>query len=174
MKLKYIISFLTLILINCNLFGQAEKFDIQNGEIKPLVQPINGMNSDSIYIKSNEWINYNFRRADAVIGSSVDNKMIRFTGINPSFAKSYGYNYDLEFTIRIEFKENRYRLTVENLRSGNNGTFANFNLGEYYKSNGQPRKAYKDFVVGIENTLDNLNLSIYDYLTGKTEKSDDW
>jgi len=174
MKLKYIITFLTLILINSNLFGQAEKFDIQNGEIKPLVQSVKGMKSDSIYIKSNEWINYNFKKEDAVIGSSIDNKMIRFTGINPSFAKSFGYTYDLEFTIRIEFKENRYRLTVENLRSGNNGIFANFNLGDYYKSNGQPRKAYKNFVVGIESTLDNLNLSIYNYLTGKTEKNDDW
>jgi len=174
MKLNYIISFLTLILINNNLFGQAEKFEIQNGEIKPLVQSINGMKSDSIYTKSNEWINYNFKKADAVIGSSIDNKMIRFIGINPSFAKSFGYTYDLEFQIRIDFKENRYRLTVENLRSGNKGIFANFKLGDYYKSNGKPRKAYKDFVIGIENTLNDLNVSVFNYLTGKTEKNDDW
>ena len=135
----------------------------------PLVQSVDGIKSDSIYIKTNEWINYNFKRADAVIGSSIDNKMIRFTGINPSFAKSFGYVYDLEFTIRIEFKENRYRLTVENLRSGNNGTFANFNFSDYYKSNGEPRKAYKDFVIGIENTLHKLNQSIYNYVTGKIE-----
>lgn len=174
MKLNYTILFLTLILINSNLFGQAENFDIENGEIKPIVQPIDGMKSDSLYIKSIEWINYNFKKADAVIGSSIDNKMIRFTGINPSFSNSHGYTYDLEFTVRIEFKENRYKLTIENLRSGNNGTFANFNLGDYYKSNGEPRKAYLDFVIGIENTLNNLNLSIYNYLTGKTKKNDDW
>jgi hypothetical protein len=165
---------LSLTILNGNLFGQAEKFKMQNGEIEPLVQSISGMKSDSIYIKSNEWINYNFKKADAVIGSSIDNKMIRFTGINSSFARSFGYTYDLEFQIRIEFKENRYRLTVENLRSGNNGTFANFNLGDYYKSNGKPRKAYQDFVIGIENTLNNLNDSIYNYLTGKTAKNDDW
>ncbi len=82
--------------------------------------------------------------------------------------------YDLEFTIRIEFKENRYRLTVENLCSGNKGTFANFKLADYYKSNGKPRKAYADFVNGIENTLNNLNISIYNHLTGKTKNKDDW
>ena len=174
MKLSYIILILSLTLINGNLFGQAEKFKIQNGEIEPLVQSVGEMNNDSIYAKSNEWINYNFKKADAVIGSSIDNKMIRFTGINPSFAKTMGYTYDLEFQIRIEFKENRYRLTVENLRSGHNGVFADFNLGDYYKSNGEPRKAYKDFVIGIENTINNINLSIYNYLTGKTEKNDDW
>tara|TARA_R110001583_G_scaffold70034_4_gene198557 strand:+ start:31 stop:555 length:525 start_codon:yes stop_codon:yes gene_type:complete len=174
MKLNYIILILSLTFINGNVFGQAEKFGIKNGDIEPLVQSVNGMKSDSIYSKSNEWINYNFKKADAVIGSSIDNKMIRFTGINPNFAKSFGYIYDLEFTIRIEFKENRYRLTVENLRSGNNGIFANFNFSDYYKSNGEPRKAYKDFVIGIENTLNNLNQSIYNYMTGKTEKKDDW
>ena len=174
MKLNYILSFLMLILIDTYLFAQADKFYIQNGEIKSIVQSIPEMKGDSIYVKSNEWINYNFKNADAVIGSSIDNKMMRFTGINPSFAKSFGYTYDLEFTIRIEFKENRYRLTVENLRSGNNGTYANFNLGDYYKSNGEPRKPYVDFVIGIENTLNNLNFSLYNYIIGKTEKNDEW
>ncbi len=91
MKFNYLITLLLVIFISPNLFGQIEKFDIQNGEIKPLVQSVQEMKSEETYSKSNEWINYNFKNADAVIGSSVNNKMIRFTGIKPSFAKSYGY-----------------------------------------------------------------------------------
>jgi hypothetical protein len=174
MKFNYLIALCVIIFITTKSFGQIEKFNIQNGEIKPLVQSIEKMNSEEIYIKSNEWINYSFKKADAVIGSSVDKKMVRFTGIKPEFAKTFGYIYDLEFTIRIDIKDNRYRLTVENLRSGNNGIFANFNFADYYKSNGKPRKSYQDFVIGIENTLNNLNISIYNYLTGKTEENDDW
>ena len=87
MKINYLIAFLFASIISLNSFGQAEKFDIGNGKIEPLVQSVSGMKSDSIYAKSNEWINYNFKKADAVTGSSIDNKMIRFTGINPSFSK---------------------------------------------------------------------------------------
>lgn len=169
-----LIVLIVIFLFSQKSFGQIEKFNFNNGEIKALIQPIGEMKSEEFYNKLNEWINYNFKKADAVIGSSVENKMLRFTGIKPNFAKSFGYVYDLEFTIKIEFKENKYRMTVEDLRSGYRGIFTNLNLKDYYKSDGEPKKAYKSFVYGIENTLNNLNISIYNYLTEKSKIDDEW
>ncbi len=38
MKFNYLITLLLVIFISPNLFGQIEKFDIQNGEIKPIME----------------------------------------------------------------------------------------------------------------------------------------
>lgn len=172
-----IILILSLFLINTSLFGQAKKFNINSEDIESLIQSVGEMTKDSIYTKSKEWINQTFINSDAVIGSSIENQMIRFTGVQPNYYRASRYTFDLEFQIRIEFKENRYRLTVESLRNGNNGVFADINRGVCYKSDGEPRssKQCRDLLIGIENTLNNLNLSIYNYLIGETEYSEeDW
>ena len=109
MKINYLIAFLFASIISLNSFGQAEKFDIGNGKIEPLVQSVSGMKSDSIYAKSNEWINYNFKKADAVTGSSIDNKMIRFTGINPSFSKVS----DILMTSNFKSELNLKKIAIE-------------------------------------------------------------
>lgn len=172
MKLNYFILIFAFSIISSSMLGQANKIVIKDGKIEPVIQSIEGINAIESYQKFSEWINLHYKNADAVKGSSVENKFTRFTGIKLGFAKSFGYVYDLEYTIMVEFKDNRYRLTVEQLRSGNNGVFASFNLGDYYK-NGEPRKSYISFVNGIEQSLNDINKSIYEYLTGQ-EKKDDW
>jgi hypothetical protein len=177
MKTKLILLVaISFILIN-NAFTQEkpENVKIVNGNIEPIVQSIQGITADSGYYKLNEWINYNYKNAGAVIGSSIESKFIRFTGIKASYATSMGYVYDLEYTIKVEFKNEKYRLTIEELKSGNKGIFANINLADYYKSNGEPRKAYQNFTTGIESSINEINLSIYNYLTNKmNNESDDW
>ncbi len=168
--MKYFITLFLTLSINFVVFGQSEKFKVHSGEFEPLIQSVTDMKTEEIYNKSIEWINYTFKNANVVIGSSVKNEMLHFTGIKRSFAKSFGYLYDLEFSIRIEFKENKYRLTVENLRTGVKGIFSAINLNDYYNSDGTPRKAYKTFINEIENTLNELNLSLYNSLNEKSEK----
>ena len=174
MRLYIFIPVVIFLISNFEVIGQnqAEKVIIKNGSIEPLVQLTEGISPADGYKKLNEWVNYNYKNADAVIGSSIENKFLRFTGITPNFATSFGYVYDLEYTIRVEFKDGKYRLTVEQLRSGNNGIFATFDLDDYYKSNGEPRKAYQSFTDGIEESLNRINLSIFKYLTSQTEKAD--
>lgn len=175
MKSFFLIPLTICLFISFNVSGQAEKIIIEKGNIEPLVQLVENLNADDGYKKINEWVNFTYKDADAVIGSSIENRFLRFTGIKQNFATSFGYVYDLEYTIRIEFKDNKYRLTVDNLRSGNSGVFADFNLSDYYKKDGEPRKSYKDFTDGIEIALSDLNSSIFNYLTGVTEKvNDDW
>ena len=157
MKLNYFLLIFACSAISSSVLGQADKISIKDGSIEPLIQSIEGISADNGYQKMTEWINYNYKNADAVKGSSIENKFMKFTGIKPSFATSFGYLYDLEYTIRVEFKDNRYRLVVEQLRSGNNGVFANFNLGDYYK-NGEPRKSYTSFINGIEQSINDINV----------------
>jgi hypothetical protein len=170
MKLKCIILLSACLLINVKVVSQTTKISIKDGSIEPLVLSIDSISAEKGYKKTLEWLNYNYKSADAVKGSSIENKFVRFTGIKPNFATSFGYVYDLEYTIMVEFKDNRYRFVVEQLRSGVSGVFANFRLSDYYKSTGEPRKAYKSFTDGIEQTINDINASLYNYLTGVTKK----
>ena len=155
--------------------GQISKVKVTPNGIEPIVQPIEYISSEQGFIKTEEWINYNYKKASAVLGSSIENKLIRFTGIEKKFASTLSYTYDLEYTIRIEFKDNKYRFSVDQIKSGYQGTFTEIKLSDYYKNNGKIRGAYEEYIDGIEKTLNLINTSIYNYLTGKTEKKDsDW
>ena len=155
--------------------GQINEVKVTPNGIEPVVQPTENISSEKGFIKTEEWINYNYKKASAVLGSSIENKLIRFTGIEKNFASSLGYNYDLEYTIRVEFKENKYRFSVDQIKSGYQGAFTEIQISDYFKNNGKIRGAYEEFINGIEKTLNLINTSIYNYLTGKTEKNDsDW
>ncbi|MEQ9231847.1 MAG: hypothetical protein RIF46_14280 [Cyclobacteriaceae bacterium] len=177
MKTLKSIFFMTSFLLANFFFGQEglTNIEVKAGTIEPVIQQVKGQTASQQFMKVKEWINYNNKNADEVIGSLVENEFIRFTGVSPNFSETAGYNYDLEYTIKIDFKEDRYRLTVEQLRSGVNGIFADFNLGDYYKANGEPRPLYSNFTTGIDKTLNDLNTSLFNFIIGKSEElNDDW
>jgi hypothetical protein len=165
---------LFLAILSFQAKSQFNDLMIKSGAIDPVIQSIDSLTAPRLFNKINAWISRTFKNANAVKQGEVENEFIRFTGISANVGKSMGTWFDLEYTIAIDIKGGKYRFTVEQLRSGVGGTFGLLNLKDYYTSNGDPRKAYKDFVVGIENTLKATNQSLYKFITADEKKANDW
>lgn len=149
-----------------------------NGNISPNPNVIELEDSKiDNYQKVVDWINLNYKSPDFVLKGKSEDNFLRFSGIekNLSAYKSMGIlmNYDLFYTIRIDFKENKYRVTIENayLQDGNyvlnNQKIMDFAKGKKME-NSMTIYSEKSIVV-----LNEINKSIYNYISG-SDKKDDW
>lgn len=156
--------------------AQVQSIEITKPSIDPVTQSVDGFSASELYVKSIEWINHNFNDASEVLGSKVENDFIRITGIAPNYYSTLGYSYDLKYTAKIEFKEGRYRITIESLYNLAHGLSAKVKLSDYFKSNGQPRKVYSNMISAYNKALTGFNISLYGYLSGKAEEKqgDNW
>lgn len=169
--MKHIILILCLVANICINAQDVPKLSSEGFSVA--VNEIESSDEKTNYTAFEKWINKNYNNADFVIGSTIENELIRFTGVTSSIGKSMGYNYDLKYIIRVDFKDSRFRFTVENISLGFNGVYSPLRYSDYYKKNGDLRKSYKDLMNSIETEIQGLLKSSYNYLNGKTEK-DDW
>ena len=81
----------------------------------------------------------------------------------------------MEYTIEISFKDGKYKF--EYIVGQFYADTQRF-LGSYktfYKSSGEIKSVYSDAVPSLEETMNNLSLSFYNYLTGiKSNKDEKW
>ncbi len=157
-----------------NLQGQPKKVAIRNGSIEPLIQEVDGKSAVELYRLTDEWINYNFYKATEVLSGSIENKMIRITGVTSSFSAFLWNKYDLEYSIRIDFKEHKYRVVVEHLSTNTKGRYSKINFKEYLTKEGEVKESNEKFVNKITNSLNVLNESLFQYITKQDSTFDDW
>lgn len=177
--MKKQILLILFIISGFNAYNQTLFEFNSNGDIDPNPNVIELEYSDiDIYQKVIDWINLNFKNPDFVLKGKSEDNFLRFSGIekNLSNYKSMGVymNYDLFYTIRIDFKESKYRITIENayLKEGNyvlnNEKIMDFAKGKKMK------RAMTEYSKKSIIYLNQINKSIYNYVTGKTENQDDW
>ena len=169
---KIIVTCLIFLFTYTNLNSQdipqisSEGFNISVNAIEGGTEKLN-------YDKYLKWINKNYNNANYVIGSKIENELLRFTGITSSIGKSMGYTYDLKYTIRIDFKDSRFRFTTENISLGYNGIYNPIRYSDYYKKNGNIRKSYSELLKSIESEIQSILISSFNYLSNKKQK-DEW
>lgn len=161
-----------LLLLSTYLVYSQDLPKISTEGFSEAVNEIKNSTPEKNYKAFKRWVNKNYNNADFVIGSTIENELIRFTGVTASIGKSMGYTYDLKYTIKIDFKDNRYRFTIESVSLGFNGNYSAFRYSDYYKKNGTPRKSYKDLLTSIESEIQQLLKSSFEYLNGNNK--DDW
>jgi len=147
--------------------GQANKISIAHSEIQVLTQDVPGVSASTTFKKISEWIQYNYKNPRKVKKGKVENKFIRFTGVAKDATIYFGTSYDLEYTISINIKDDRYSLIVERLKFWNGGAGTEVRIKQFFKPYGEIKKVNKPFGCGIEDTLNRINASIYKYVTSE-------
>ena len=162
------------------LMSQVAKFEVNNFEnIEPIIQYCDTLSSQEIYEKTSDWINLVYTNSDKVIDGKVENDFIRFSGIAKEIFIVNGANpFDLQYTLRIDFKDNKYRLSLESYAFISHYSGGSFQLNYWIKGKGDRRKGTKMYYKASQALIDeinNINYSLYEYIIGKTkDKKDDW
>lgn len=149
--------------------GQPNEISIAKSEIQVLTQDVPGVPASTTFKKVSEWIEYNYKNPRKVKKGKVENKFIRFTGLAKNATIYFGTSYDLEYTISINIKDNQYSFMVERLKFWNGGAATEVRIKQFFKPDGEIKKVNKPFGCGIEDTLNRINASIYNYVTGEGE-----
>jgi hypothetical protein len=171
-------------------FLQAqEKFNYNTEGLTPkyLVVEVDSVSKSELYKRAINWIKENYENPDEVIKTSIDDKMIRFTGVQLQgfyrttlVGKAY---HHVRYTISISFKEGRYKLEPISIEDKyeDGGYWLEVDLNnskKYFRKNGKARGEYKFYPLLIGKLLNDMNQSIYEYLkTGgqsKDSDEDDW
>lgn len=156
-----------------------EELKITKDGYAPVVQEIEGKTATELYSKTKEWIQTYYKNPSEVLKGDIPNEMIRVDGYasNGFYFKSLGMkNYmDYEYTIEIDFKDGKYRYNVSIGQFWTKSTKALYGYKAFFKRDGSTRKAYEVSVEEMNKRENATFMSLYNYLTGKTEERDsDW
>lgn len=174
------ITLLLTVLLSSLMFGQEiPQLKLTSNGVKPIVVEIEGMSAKDMYQKAQNWVQETYKNPDKVLKASIENEKIRISGFasNAWWWQSLGIKQtmDMEYTVEVSFREGRYRFEYiigQFYISGGQKVLYSYPTF-YRKRDGEIRKAYVDAVPSLENTMNSLSQSFYDYVSGKTAKMDD-
>lgn len=181
-KIKKRTLLVLAVLLTSLSFGQEiPQLKLSPNGVEPIVVEIDGMSAKDMYQKAQNWVQETYKNPDKVLKASIENEKIRVAGFASSawWWKSLGIKQtmDMEYTVEVSFKDGRYRFEYiidQFYISG--GQKALYNYTTFYrKKDGEIRKAYTDAIPSLENTMNDLSQSFYNYVSGISSKLDnDW
>jgi hypothetical protein len=155
------------------------KFELTNkGLVQPIVIIIDSSNTADLYKKTLNWVQETYKNPEKVLKTKIENEKIRVDGIKTGawYYKMYGLaSYcDVEYSFNIEFKDNKVRLSFDfgSTYLSLDGSTTVFDYTKMYKENGKVYKVYEHTQEGMDQMMNELSLSLYNYLTVK--KKSDW
>ncbi len=171
---KIIITFL---LISSFAFCQEKTFKYKkDGTFDFVVTNVENKTTNEIYKKVINWVKDRYNTPDSVLKSEIENESIRFNGITSNVAEVFGGKYDVEYTIKISIKDNKYKFEVITFQLLNcsikKDPWNPFN-DSFYKGDGTIRKAWKEYPPSLERLFNGMNESIKTYIL-ETSKDDKW
>ena len=162
-------------------FAQTTYIFDEVGEISPnpFVTEVNGTSME-LYNNTLKWIKLNYNYPDEVIASKIEGEFIRISGTEEVRGTD-----DMVYTIEIDFKDNRYRTTLSKTNHAdekNGKTIVNSielltpdpKYGKSQKIIDLHKEIYQPWLNETLNILNRFNLSLFNYLSGKTDKNDGW
>ena len=174
--------FLTLTIFLSNLsFGQEiPQLKLTPNGVEPIVVEVDNISTAELYKKALNWVQETYKNPDKVLKANIENEKIRIDGFasNAWWYKSMGIqnSYNMEYSIEISFKDGRYRFEyIVGQFFIDGGQKVLYDYKTFYKKDGEIRKSYVDAVPSVEQTMNELSLSFYHYVAGKTtNKEKDW
>ena len=176
---KYLLIVIAIVTSNVLLSQEIPKLKLTPKGIEPVTLNVGGLSASEIYMKSLDWVQETYKNPNEVLKANIENKMIRIVGFSPdalSFKSVVVNNWGVSYTLEISFKDGRCRYDYNiNYFTGSDGGRAVVTYVDFYKKNGDIRKPYLPAVSSLEKTMNDLIKNYYDYVTGKTDGSnDDW
>jgi hypothetical protein len=173
--MKKIILLLTLyISITGCVFSQAQatpKFVLTKDGVKPVVLNFSStLSSNEIYKKVKEWVNLTYKMPKSAIRIDNENALVKVGGIKTKAWKirtnNFDYWYDLEYTLTIDIKEAKCRVTF--------GT-DDVRWKVWFNPDGTTVKKFKDTKATFETSINEFLTSLNNQIKGqKKVTKDDW
>jgi hypothetical protein len=173
------VSVIALLSINV-VFGQEIEFlKLTPNGVNPIIVEVAGISAAELYQKSINWVQETYKTPSSVLKANIENDLIRIDGFafNAWWFSTVGIimYMDMDYTIKIDFKDGRYRFEFIIGQFYKDGQRAMYDYTMFFNKKGYVKKAYSDAVPSIEVTMNDLSVSFYNYVSGKTrEKNDDW
>ena len=171
---------LLMLSISINIFAQdLPKLELKQTGIESIVVDVEGKTASELYNQALNWVQETYKNPDEVLKAKIENQKIRINGFseNSWYIKSLGMKQysDLSYSIEISFKDGKYKFEYAITKLSKDGQKFGYSYPYFFKKDGSTRKFYKESVPAINNEMNDLSQSFYDYEVGKTDKKeDDW
>lgn len=180
------------------IFGIASSQEIPqlkfSSELTPIVVKIDSIKypKEIIYSKIKDWVQYYYHSPKDVLKSDVANEMIRFDGYKENGIKvnaMISQVEDLRYTIQIDIKDGKYRLSLISMERYFKDTVRNqYSISSRwidvmsevplcFKKNGDLKSYCKYYPNAFEGLINDINTSVYNFITNNTvekSKNDNW
>jgi hypothetical protein len=156
---------------------ELPKLKLTPNGVEAIVVATDSLKASDMYKKSLNWVQETYKNPDKVIKAKIENEKIRIDGFanNAWWYKALGIknSYDMEYSLEISFKDGKYKFeyTIGQFFADGQKVFYDFTA--FFKKSGEVRSAYTDAVPSIEETMNSLSLSFYEYVSGNNKKNDD-
>lgn len=146
--------------------------------VAPVFITIEEYNAPIIYDKALMWVNENYLNPKDAIKENIENTEIKVEGFKRRawWYKSMGiknYNH-MFYTIEVVFNDDgfEFKYNVGDFFI-DEGPSAQYDYRMFFKKDGTIRKQYTDAVTTLEFTMNDLLLSLYNSITGKSIQQED-
>jgi len=166
------------LLISTVAFSQVPKLELTPNGVEPAVINVAVMPASAIYAKTINWLENNFDNPDDVMVANIENKSISLKAVEPKVWTpnriGQNTNYDMAYTLKIEFKDGRYRVSYELGNFEVEGKKLTTSYKDLFKKfDGSIKYGLDGAVVGIENKLNDKTESLYNFIMG-IDNGEDW
>lgn len=169
--MKKIIVFIPLVFTTL-IYGQTKFVFNENGlEPEYTVSNIDSFSKTVLYNKTLSWIKKSFKNPEKVIDTKIENEVIQFTSIKENTINVDKRYFHMKYTIKISFENGQYRFEPLSIKTKANSKYdmgwkeVNLKNGSKYFKRGKAIKQTKSYVKVIPEVLNELNSSLYGYLT---------
>ena len=178
--MKKIILLLALLSSSIVLAQDIPQLKLTPNGVEPIVVEVDSLTASDIYKKALNWVQETYKNPDKVLKANITDEKIRVDGFanNAWWWKSLGIKQtmDMAYTVEVSFKDGKYRFEyIPGQFYISSGGKALYTYSAFYKKNGDVRKVYSDAIPSMEETMNDLSQSFYNYVSGKTTEADkDW
>jgi len=172
---------LSIVLLSSFAYSQVPKLELNATGMEPLVIVDAVSPASTIYAKTINWLEQYYDNPDKLIVSRTENKEINIKSVEPKVwvANRIGIetNYDIEYSLKIEFKDGKYRITYNLGNFEKNGEKLNTTYKDLFvKYNGNIKHGYGLAVSGIEDHFNKKVKSLSNFIAGNTtnKSNNDW
>jgi hypothetical protein len=154
------------------LFSQPiPKFNLTKDGVNPVVLNFDmGLNAEQIYKRVKEWYAKSFQNPQTVIRIDTKNTLVKIAAFKEKAWKirdnNFDHYYDLEYTLTIEIKDAKCRVTFAT---------AETKYKVWFNQNGTTIPKFKESEATFENSINEPLTSLYKYIKEpKKVVKDDW
>ncbi len=159
-------------------FSQVPKLELTPKGMEPAIINTNVIPASKLYEKTVAWIEKNYENPDDVIVANLENKELTIKAVEPKVWTpnriGLDTNYNMEYTLKIEFKDSRFKVSYNLGNFEKNGTQLSTSYKDLFKKfDGSVKYNYDGAVAGIEKKLNEKTESLYNFIMG-ISNGEDW
>lgn len=168
-----ILLLLTFLFLSFAYSQDIPQLKLTKDGVAPIFVEVEEFHASIIYDKALMWVSENYLNPKDALKENIENTEITVEGFKRKawWYKSMGiknYNH-MFYTIEVIFNDGSY---VFKYNVGDffieEGQSAQYDYRMFFKKDGSIRKQYEDAVASLELTMNNLQLSLYNSITGKS------